>query len=69
MYVIDSPKRQEEAINNGKKSPSSFHKCHGLFYLPTRAGNQRLNVTSEGQIWFIVAVMNDSQDYKNGTYG
>ena len=24
MYVVDSPKRQEEAMNTGRQSPSSF---------------------------------------------
>ena len=30
MHVVDSPKRQEEAMNTSKQSPGSFDKCHGL---------------------------------------
>ena len=41
-YVVDTPKRQKEAMNTGRQSPSSFDKCHGLFYLPTGTRDRRL---------------------------
>ena len=30
-----SPKRQEEAINTGRRTLALFDMCHGLFYVPT----------------------------------
>ena len=51
-YVVDSMKRQEEAITPGDNPLALFDKCHGLFYVPTGTQDRRLNVSSEGnQAW------------------
>ena len=50
MYVVDSPKRQGEAMNTGDNPLALFDKCHGLFYMSTGTRDRRLNVPSEGQL-------------------
>ena len=46
MYVMDSPKRQEEAMNIGRQSPSSFRQVSCFILCVDRAGDRQLNVPS-----------------------
>ena len=55
MYVVDSPKRQEEAVNTGRQSPNFFDQFYGLFYMPTGTQDRWLDVPFEGQLGFIGA--------------
>ena len=49
-YVMDCPKRQEEAMNTERQSPSFFDRRHGLFYVLTGTQDRQLNVPSKGKL-------------------
>ena len=46
MYVVDSPKRQEEAMNSERQPPSSFRKVPLIVYFTCRQGQGTDDLTS-----------------------
>ena len=74
-YVVDSPKRQKDAMNTGRQPPAIFNKCHGLFfnrchglfYVPTGTRDGRLNVPSEGHLVVHWCSVRRQRDYHAGS--
>ena len=58
MYVVDSPKRRNEAMNTGRQSPSSFRQVSWFILLADRDtghGTDGLTSPPKDSGWFIGA--------------